>query len=475
MTFTAIVATVQFIIGALLFMEFIFVDILPLKYLIIYGIFVVGFFVAVMFSTRKKKLSVVFTVLSLLLAVGMGWGIKTLMKLDSTVQTAAVEDSGSTEATVLVDVVVLSDDEAEEVSDLVGSNVGYISEDSYSESALAMLRAELTSDVSSTSYDSMTGEALALINGTERVIVIEDSYLSILGEMDDFSVLESGTKVITSYEVAETDDSSSYDTNQAIQSGDDSFVMYISGVDTYGSVSTKSRSDVNILLVVNRSTGKILMINTPRDSYVTLPLGGGSSDKLTHAGLYGVDVSMATLESLYGVDIDYYLRVNFTGFEEIIDALGGITVYSDYSFTTTKGGYSIYKGENTMDGATALSFARERKAFSDGDIQRGKNQMKVISAVISKMQSASMLANFDTLMDEVSESFQTSMSSDLIYEIVKEQIASGTSWDIETYSVTGTNGSAYTYTISNMKSSVIYLDDSAVLEATEKIKEVLGL
>ena len=473
--FTAIVATVQFIIGALLFMEFVFMDILPLRYLLAYGIFVVVFFIAVMFSTKKKKLSIVFTVLSACLAVGMVWTLRTVVKLDNTVQTTSAAADTKEANTIVVDVVVLADDEAQTVADLAGSEVGYIEADGVVESALVQLRSELSSDISTTSYEGMTGVASALIDGSQRAIVIEESYLQILGEIEEYSVLSDGVKVVTSYEISDAEVYVSYDQNQAISAGENAFVLYVSGVDTYGSVSAKSRSDVNILVVVNRSTGKILMINTPRDSYVSLPMGTNSKDKLTHAGLYGVDVSMAALEATYGVDIDYYVRINFTGFKEIIDALGGITVYSDYSFSTTKGGYAISKGENVLDGAKALSFARERKAFSDGDFQRGKNQMKVIAAVISKMQSPEMLANFDTLMDEVSESFQTSMSSELIYDIVKTQLANGTDWDIETLSVTGSGGKTYTYTMPTLKSSVIYLDESSIAEATKEIKEVLEL
>ncbi|MCR4841735.1 MAG: LCP family protein [Eubacterium sp.] len=463
----------QFITSAALFIQLLFMDILPAKYLIGFGILAVVFFVLVMVSTKNKKASILFMVLSLIVALIMVWSIRALMKLDDTIAVTSTEDSSES---VLVDVVVLDSDEATEIEDIAGYDLGYTQDDDAILTALGMVESDLGTTVASTAYEGATAVAFSLIEGKQQAIVIEDSYLEILGEIDEFSVLSDGIRIIKSYEISadSEEESANYDTEQETQSGDDTMVVYISGIDTYGTISVKSRSDVNILAIINQSTGKILLVNTPRDSYVQLPLSSSSYDKLTHAGLYGVDVSKATLENLYGIDIDYYVRVNFTGFESIIDALGSITVNSDYSFTTTKGGYWISEGENTLTGAQALSFARERKAFADGDYQRGKNQMEVIRAVIEKMQSSDMLLNFSELMDEISESFQTDMTSDEIYEVVKRQIDEGTEWEIETYTLTGTGGKSTTYTIPNARSYVIYPDDESLEEAKELIKETLG-
>ena len=165
------------------------------------------------------------------------------------------------------------------------------------------------------------------------------------------------------------------------------FVIYLSGVDTRGELTEKARSDVNILAVVNPQTKQVALINTPRDYYVDLA-GTNSKDKLTHAGLYGVETSMATLGNLYGVSVDHYIRINFAGFINIVDALGGVDVYSDQAFTSVGSpGYydptTFAEGWNHLDGKSALAFARERHAFASGDIQRGINQMKVIDAMLN--------------------------------------------------------------------------------------------
>ena len=246
--------------------------------------------------------------------------------------------------------------------------------------------------------------------------------------------------------------------------------MYISGIDTRGGVSAKSRSDVNILATVNVDTHQVLLVSTPRDYYVPLPISNGQPDKLTHAGIYGVDVSMGTLEMLYGVPIDYYFRVNFSGFEKIIDALGGITVYSEYEFTTAAG-YHFNVGDNTMNGEQALSFARERYSFSSGDRQRGKNQMAVIKAVINKAMSPAILSNYTELMESISGNFETSMPYDVIADLVREQLDKGGSWNVVTYSVDGTGDSRKPYSLST-NAYVMIPDQSTVDAAIEKINQV---
>lgn len=468
---TAVVGMIQFVIAAGLFIQLLSLDILPFRYLIAFGIGSVVYFLIVMISTMKKVPSIIFLILSIILAVVMIWGIRALWKLDDTVNTASTSDAAET---TVMDVVVLDSDAAQSVADLDGYEIGYVTDSSTAESAISSLKSEVTGSVTTTGYDSMILLASALLDGSAKAIVIEDSYIDVIDELDDYEGFSDEIRILTSYEVAVSGDSENYDEDRSISGNENAFIVYLSGIDTTGSISATSRSDVNILAVVNQSTGTVLLLNTPRDAYVQLPLGGGSYDKLTHAGIYGIDVSLATLENLYDTDIDYYVRVNFTGFEEIINALGGVEVYSDYSFTTTKGGYTISKGYNSLNGAQALSFARERKAFSSGDVQRGKNQMEVISALIEKLQSSEMLLNYSTIMDEISESFQTNMSSDKIYELVQNQLDKGTDWEIEKYTVTGSGTNRTTYSIPGKTSYVIELSDSDIEQAKEYIEAVLN-
>ena len=257
------------------------------------------------------------------------------------------------------------------------------------------------------------------------------------------------------------------------------FVVYLSGVDTRGELTEKARSDVNILAVVNPKTKQVALINTPRDYYVDLA-GTNSKDKLTHAGLYGVETSMETLGNLYGVEVTDYIRINFAGFMSIVDALGGVDVYSDQAFTSVGSpGYydptSFVEGCNHLDGKAALAFARERHAFASGDIQRGIDQMKVIDAMLNKIKSPALLMNFSKLMDAASDCFVTSLSQDQISALVRMQLSDFAEWDIQSCTVTGSSGtSTKCYSAKGQKLYVMKPDESSVNKAKELIASVLG-
>ena len=257
------------------------------------------------------------------------------------------------------------------------------------------------------------------------------------------------------------------------------FVVYLSGVDNRGDLTEKARSDVNILAVVNPTTKQAALINTPRDYYVDLA-GTDSKDKLTHAGLYGVETSMATLGNLYGVNVEHYLRINFAGFINIIDAIGGVDVYSDQAFTSVGSpGYydptTFAEGWNHLDGKSALAFARERHAFKTGDIQRGINQMKVIDAVANKLKSPALLMGFSKLMDAAADCFVTSLSQEQISALVRMQLGDLANWDIQSYTVTGSGAkSTKCYSAKGQSLYVMKPDEASVNKAKEMIATVLG-
>ena len=257
------------------------------------------------------------------------------------------------------------------------------------------------------------------------------------------------------------------------------FVVYLSGVDTRGELTEKARSDVNIIAAVNPETKQVVLINTPRDYYVDLA-GTNSKDKLTHAGLYGVQTSMDTLGNLYGVDVQHYIRINFAGFINIVDALGGVDVYSDQAFTSVGSpGYydptTFAEGWNHLDGKAALAFARERHAFKTGDVQRGINQMKVIDAMLNKIKSPALLMGFSKIMDSAADCFVTSLSQNQISALVRMQLSDFAEWNIESYTVTGSSGSSTKcYSAKGQKLYVMKPDENSVAKAKEMIAAVLG-
>ena len=219
----------------------------------------------------------------------------------------------------------------------------------------------------------------------------------------------------------------------------DSFNVYISGIDTYGPISSVSRSDVNIIMTVNRETKKILLTTTPRDSYVPIADGGNNQkDKLTHAGIYGVDASIHTLENLYGIDLNYYARLNFTSFLKLIDLLGGVDVHNDQDFTSLHGKFHFPVGNVHLDSEQALGFVRERYSLADGDRDRGRNQQKVIVAVLQKLTSTEALKNYDSIIKGLQDSIQTNMPLETMMNLVNAQLESGGTYKINSQDLKGT-------------------------------------
>ena len=219
----------------------------------------------------------------------------------------------------------------------------------------------------------------------------------------------------------------------------DSFNVYISGIDTYGPISSVSRSDVNIIMTVNRETKKILLTTTPRDSYVPIADGGNDQkDKLTHAGIYGVDASIHTLENLYGIDLNYYARLNFTSFLKLIDLLGGVDVHNDQDFTSLHGKFHFPVGNVHLDSEQALGFVRERYSLADGDRDRGRNQQKVIVAILQKLTSTEALKNYDSIIKGLQDSIQTNMPLETMMNLVNAQLESGGTYKINSQDLKGT-------------------------------------
>ena len=245
------------------------------------------------------------------------------------------------------------------------------------------------------------------------------------------------------------------------------FVLYISGIDTYGDVGEVSRSDVNMLAVINPAKRTMLLVNTPRDYYVQLHGVAGMPDKLTHAGIYGIDMSRQTLGDLYGVEIPYYVRLNFTSLVKMVDVVGDITVDSDYAF------HSFQAGKNTLDSKRTLEFARERYSFGDGDRQRGRNQQKVIEAIVAKMSEPRNLTRYNAILSTLQSSLQTNMSQETIASLIKMQLNDFKGWKVESMSVDGAGATRQTYSMGAMPLYVMIPDSASVERAKERIGEYL--
>ena len=254
-----------------------------------------------------------------------------------------------------------------------------------------------------------------------------------------------------------------------------SFNVYVSGIDTYGPISSVSRSDVNILMTVNQDSKKILLTTTPRDSYVPIADGGNNQkDKLTHAGIYGVDSSIHTLENLYGVDINYYVRLNFTSFLKLIDLLGGVDVYNDQEFTSRHGKFHFPLGNVHLDSEQALGFVRERYSLADGDRDRGRNQQKVIVAIIQKLTSTEALKNYSDIIQGLQDSLQTNMPIETMMDLVNAQLESGGSYKVNSQDLKGTGQMGLpSYAMPDSNLYMMEIDDSSLAAAKSAIQDVM--
>ena len=220
------------------------------------------------------------------------------------------------------------------------------------------------------------------------------------------------------------------------------FIVYITGIDTYGSVNTISRADVNLVVCVNPLEKQVLMVSVPRDTQVNLHKNG-KMDKITHSAMYGINETIQTLEDFLDLKVNYYAKTNFSGITNIIDALGGVEVDSPYEFTTLHGNYKIKKGVNELNGDQALCFVRERYALPSGDFDRGKNQQRLLKAMLKKAMSPKIITNYSNILAAVEGSFETDMSSDDIKSLVNMQLDEMANWEMFNVQVTGDGAISY--------------------------------
>lgn len=246
------------------------------------------------------------------------------------------------------------------------------------------------------------------------------------------------------------------------------YAIYISGIDTYGDISATSRSDVNILIIVDPAKRKLLTVNTPRDYYVQLHGTVGAPDKLTHAGIYGVDMSRQTIADLYGIDVPYYARINFTSLVNVINTIGPIDVYSDVAF----GPYEV--GYNSLDSKQALAFSRERKSFEAGDRQRGRNQQRVIEAIIAKMSRTENSVKMPQILGSVQSSIETNISEASMRDLIRNQLDDIRGWSVESIAVDGSGSMLPTYSYGNIPLYVMIPDQASIDMARQKISSYLG-
>jgi len=434
---------IELIISFLFTYEIIKLNIFPTKYLLMF-IIVMVLLLLYNFTSQFTKSRGIGKFLSIFLSILLVFGYLVGSKINWTLQgiTSNIIKTDS------IDLIVLKEDNASSIADTLGYTYGYNSQHDgeLPVKAIDKINSENNASLNTKTYSNWEQLIEAIYENNDiQLIAINSNLRKTLAE--EYTEFNSKTRILDTITIT---------TKVAVEKGevkakDACFIMYISGNDEYGTVSDTGRSDVNILAVVNPETRQVMLISTPRDYYINIsrPDANGKIitglDKLTHAGNAGTKYSMEALSNLFGIDIDYFFKVNFDGCINIIDALGGITIFSEVNFTNGTDAaperYHFVEGANECDGAKALAFVRERDAFPAGDLQRGKNQEAAISAMIEKATSPAILTNYADILEAVSDMIYTNMPTESIQQLIKDQLSDATPWNVQSYALSFTNES----------------------------------
>ncbi len=394
-------------------------------------------------------------------------------------------------------VFVRQSDSAEKLADVVNYKIAIHKEHDITETTAAVdkLQEQAGTQLDIVTYENLSELGAAFYNHEVNAVFIERStatYIDAEYESKGIDwIFSEDTKVIADVSVEfkqtvidpiEPDNPEPAEPIDPIQGEEkddltkQSFLIYISGIDVYGDINTKSRSDVNVLMAVNPVTKEIGLVTTPRDAYLEIPgkTKEGSRDKLTHAGNYGVNYSIATLEQLYGLNIDYYIRINFSGVQNVVNLIGGVDVVSLYNFTARHGNYPFKKGVNHMNGAQAVSFARERITLPGGDVTRGKHHIELIKGIFAKATTTAILTNYQSLLDAVASNFQTDISTNEIAVLVAMQLADNAEWHFTSYASYGEGDMKMCASYSGGALWVCKLEQESVTKAAGLLQRVLS-
>ena len=436
---------------------------------VILTIVLIAIFAFALLLLLRRKAKLLTTIFLLLFTLVSAAG---LYFVQSTVQVAEKLNQTASYSEIEMSVVVPAGSTIQDISEVGQLQAPTNSDSENINTLLADIRTTKSIELVPETVDSYQQAYENLLSGASQAMVLNSAYSSLL----ELSDADYASKVRTLYTYKITKEVSTGQTNGQTDINDNVLNIYISGIDTYGSISTVSRSDVNIIMTVNMETHKILLTTTPRDAYVQIPDGGADQyDKLTHAGIYGVETSMKTLENLYDIDIDYYARINFTSFMQLIDILGGIEVYNDQEFVSHIGGYTFPVGNLTLNSEYALAFVRERYSLDGGDADRGRNQQKVISAIINKLASVNSITNFSNIVNSLQTSIQTNMPLETMMQLANKQLSSGSSFVVSSQDVTGTGstGQLPSYAMPSAALYMMSLDETSVETAKQAIKNTM--
>ena len=460
-----IIRVIAFIIHLIFIIYLIKLNILPTLYLsIIIGVILVIDVISWILISKGKIKLIIGYVLLLIVSVVSCFGIYYTYTTDNFFSSLK-----EVKEKQMYYVVVKKDSDYSKLKDLNNKSMAVFENQSENyDKALDKVKDSIK--VKDKKYTNVNTIVKDLLDGNVDSLLINSNVKDLLDE--NVSSFKDNTKVIAKLSINIVKQENKNEEKE-YENKNGSFNILISGIDTYGNISNVSRSDVNIIMTVNPNTHKVLLTSVQRDMYVQLHGTTGLKDKLTHAGLYGIDMSRQTIEDFLDVDIPYYIRLNFDSVVKLVDAIGGVDIYNDIAFKR----YSLYfpKGNIHLNGKEVKEYSRERMLMPNGDWTRGEHQKTVITAIIKKItNSKELLTNYGEILDSTKDVVQTNIPTDLIKKLVKDQLSTMSSWDVESTYVEGT-GFDYreTYTMPGMDLYVTYPDEDSVKSVSKQIKDVL--
>ena len=460
------------IIIAIVFCIYIYrLDMLPSKYLMMMLIIIGGIYLILSlfaFPWKIKKGFKIFAIfVFMLFSFVFLYGIKYVDKTYDFINSISGELKQKEEYYISVS----NDSKITNIKELSGKKIGVYAGASAINVGKALEKLDKKIDANVIEFTNLEEMFESLQDGKVDALFLNDSQKTVL--QGDLSYLNLTLKDIDSIYVYID---KKEDVVKIVDIINTPFNIYVAGGDAYGSIDNVTNTDVNMIITVDPVNRKLLLTSIPRDYYVNLPsFGDDAYDKLTHAGYYGIEESIKTVEKLLDIDINYYVKVNFSTIENVVDAIGGVDIDNPFAFTSSDRETHFNKGNIHLNGHQALMYARERKSFRDGDVQRVKNQQKVLEAIIKKVTSSTTLvANFTKLLDGISSSFSTNMDSKSINKFVKMQLNDMKGWSMESQNLTGTDySSTNTYSYPGLNLYVMKRDEESVVKAKDKFNEYL--
>lgn len=451
-------------------------DMIPDKYLIIGGIAILSLIVLTGFLTISRKSGVkTFIIVDIIMILFISMYLFAGNKIN-VVYNFLENNLGIKYKTNIYNVAVKVDSEFNSLSDIEGKTIIYF-DDSKEESQLVNEIKEKIKNANITKGNDMNTALVKITQDPNYIVIVNSGNYDAMTGIDE--EYYNKTKIIATIEIKkEIEEEKNQNIEQKQDITNNPFVVYISGIDTRsGKLPNRSLTDVNIIMAVNPKTKKVLMVHIPRDMYVKVPGKQGARDKLTHLGtIGGVEMTMEAIEDLVDINFSYYIRLNFNSVIKLVDAIGGIDVYSDvnYKFNAYNlPSLTIYPLQmNHLNGNEALAFAKERHAYVTGDRHRGENQEQVIQRIIEKMSSSTkLLTKSNEILKALEGTFETNISANEISELVKMQLDDMAKWKVEIYNINGTSALDYTYSYPNQQLYIMHADTATITEAKKKLDE----